>query len=172
MPEALPTFSTNHVDARPVHFIYHVPKCAGQTIHSHLSTYAPKGTYHRLKKRKGPSRFFSARYEPVGMPEAEHFRAIGGHFLGSSIERIFDGRQINRSILLRDPVSQFVSHYNFRMMRYLSEGWQTYPPDIAYQARPRNFVTHYILRNFLEIPWPRLLSLSALEKYVAVNRFL
>jgi hypothetical protein len=112
------------------------------------------------------------RYELDGMPDAEHLRAIGGHFIGSSIERIFNGRQIERSILLRDPVSQFVSHYNFRMMRYLSQGWQTYPLEIAYQARPRNFVTHYILRNFLEISWPRLLSLSAVEKYVAVNRFL
>ena len=73
---------------------------------------------------------------------------------------------------MRDPVSHFVSHYNFRMMRYLSQGWQTYSIDIAYRARQRNFVTHYILRNFLEISWPRLLSLSAVEKYVAVNRFL
>jgi hypothetical protein len=174
MTEALRTIPTplNQVDARPVHFIYHVPKCAGRTVHCHLSTYAPQGTYHRLKKRKGPSRFFLPRYQLAGMPDAEHLRAIGGHFIGNSIERIFNNRQIDRSILLRDPVSQFVSHYNFRMMRYLSQGWQTYSPDIAYQARPRNFVTHYILRNFLEISWPRLLSLSSLEKYVAVNRFL
>ena len=174
MTEALRTLPMplTPFNARPVHFIYHVSKCAGQTVHCHLSAHAPTGTYHQLKKRKGPSRFFLPRYELAGMPNAEHLRAIGGHFIGNSIERIFNERQIKRSILLRDPVSQFVSHYNFRMMRYLSQGWQTYSPDIAYQARPRNFVTHFILRNFLEISWPRLLSLSALEKYVIVNRFL
>jgi len=106
------------------------------------------------------------------MPKAEHLRAIGGHYIGSSIERIFAGRQIRRSILLRDPVSQFISHYNFRMMRYLSQGLQAYSLEIAYHARPRNFLTHYILSNFLEISWPRLMSLSAQEKYVGVNRFL
>jgi hypothetical protein len=106
------------------------------------------------------------------MPDAEQLRAIGGHFLGKSIEDIFANRQIERSILLRDPVSQFVSHYNVRMMRYVLRGRQTYSPEIAYRARQRNFATHHILRNFLEISWPRLLSLSALDKYVAVNQFL
>jgi hypothetical protein len=160
------------VGAKPIHFIFHVPKCAGTTVHCHLSTCAPAGTYHRLKKRKGPSRFFLPPHDLAGMPDAEQLRAIGGHFIGNSIEDIFKGRQIERSILLRDPVSQFVSHYNVRMMRYLLRGRQTYSPDIAYRARQRNFVTHHILRNFLEISWPRLLSLSALEKYVAVNRLL
>jgi hypothetical protein len=106
------------------------------------------------------------------MPDAEQLRAIGGHFIGKSIEDIFKNRQIERSILLRDPVSQFVSHYNVRMMRYLLRGRQTYSPEIAYRARQRNFVIHHILRNFLEISWPRQLSLSALEKYVAVTQFL
>ena len=144
------------VGASPIHFIFHVPKCAGRTVHCHLSTHAPTGTYHRLKKRKGPSRFFLPRYELAGMPDAEHLRAIGGHFLGNSIERIFNGRQINRSILLRDPVGQFVSHYNFRMMRYLSQGWQTYSP--AYRlssttAELRNPLhSEQLSRNFLATP--------------------
>jgi hypothetical protein len=162
----------DQTERKPIHFIFHVPKCAGHTIHSHFSTYAPEGTYHRLKKRKGFSRLFLPRYQLTGMPDPQGLRALSGHFIGNSIEHIFAGRQIERSILLRDPVSHFVSYYNFRMMRYLSQGWQTYSPDIAYRARQPNFVTHYILRNFLEISWPRLLSLSAVEKYVAVNRFL
>lgn len=142
------------------------------TVHRHLSAHAPKGTYYRVRKRKGPGRFFLPPYRLAGIPDPRGLRALGGHFVGSSIEDIFKDRQIERSILLRDPVSHFVSHYNFRMMRYLSQGWRTYSPGIAYRALQRNFTTHYILRNFLEISWPRLLSLSAVEKYVAVNRFL
>jgi hypothetical protein len=174
MTEIPQTFhaQSGQLAAEPIHFIFHVPKCAGHTMHCHLSKYLPKGTYYHTKKRKGPSRFFQPRYQLAGMPDAQGLKAIGGHFIGTSLERIFEGRQIKRSILLRDPVSQFVSHYNFRMMRYLSQGWQTYPPDIAYKARQPNFVTHYILRNFLELSWPRLISLSAAEKFAAVNRFL
>ena len=161
-----------HAERMPIHFVFHVSKCAGCTIHSHLATYAHKGSYYRLHKRKGFSRLFLPRYLLSGSPAPQDLKAVGGHFLGRSIEHLFAGRPIKRSILLRDPLSQFVSHYNFRMMRYLSQGLGIYSPDIAYRARQPNFVTHFILRNFLEIPWPRLLSLSALEKYAAVNQFL
>ena len=161
-----------HAERMPVHFVFHMSKCAGCTIHWHLDTYAPKESYYRLNKRKGFSRLFLPRYHLSGLPKPRDLKAVGGHFLGRSIEYLFAGRPIKRSILLRDPLSQFISHYNFRMMRYLSQGLGTYSPDIAYQARQRNFVTHFILRNFLEIPWPRLLTLSAVEKYAAVNQFL
>jgi hypothetical protein len=161
-----------HAERMPVHFVFHLSKCAGCTIHWHLATHLRKGSYYRPNKRKGFSRLFLPRYELTGMPEPQHLKAVGGHFLGRSIEHLFAGRPIKRSILLRDPVSHFVSHYNFRMMRYLSQGLGTYSPEIAYRARQPNFLTHFILRNFLEIPWPRILSLSAVEKYAAVNRFL
>jgi ribosome modulation factor len=81
-------------------------------------------------------------------------------------------RPLKRSILLRDPVSHAVSYYNFRMMRYLSEGLNPYSFKLAYAATQRNFVTHYILRNFLELPWSRLACLSDDEKYEIVNAFL
>src|SRR5262245_48355897 len=132
-PCTVPT-PVSRADAGPIHLIYHVPKCAGCSVHCHLSTHAPTGTYHRVNKRRGPGRFFLP-YDLSRMPEPEHLRAIGGHYIGSSIERVFAGRKIRRSILLRDPVSQFVSHYNFRMMRYLSQGLQPYSLEIAYRAR-------------------------------------
>jgi hypothetical protein len=106
------------------------------------------------------------------MPHPQQIKALGGHHIGTSIDRLFADRPIRRSILLRDPVSHAVSYYNFRMMRYLSQGLKTYSFDLAYRARPKNFITHFILSNFLEISWPRLLILSAIEKYALVNQFL
>lgn len=167
-----PDTEADDFPARRVHLIFHIPKCAGQTIHHHLSTYAPKGSYYRVRRRRGPSRLFFKKYALDGMPDTHGVRAIGGHCLGNSIERIFDGRHIERSILVRDPVTHFVAHYNFRMMRYISQGLRPYSLDLAYQARQRNFITHFILRNFLEMSWPRLMSLSAVEQYVTVNQFL
>ena len=156
----------------PVHLICHVPKCAGHTIDRHLERLLPPGAYHGTKKRRGIRRFLSTRQDIEAMPDPTRIRAVCGHFLGISIESSFAGRALKRSILLRDPVSHAVSYYNFRMMRYLSEGLNPYSFKLAYAATQRNFVTHYILRNFLELPWSRLASLSDDEKYEIVNAFL
>ncbi len=157
---------------RPLHIVFHVPRCAGQTVHRHLSRHAPKGSYLRLRKRKGQNRLFLPQYQIAEMPDPRSVNAISGHWIGRSIEQYFDDRPIARSILLRDPVSQFVSHYNFRMMRYISQGLQPYSPEIAYRSRQRNYVTHCILRIFAENSWPRLMSLSASEKYAEAEQFL
>jgi hypothetical protein len=157
-------------DGRAVQFIYHVPKCAGQTIDRHLSALLPNA-YHRLRKRRGLGRLFR-RYDLVRMPNPEATKALGGHFIGISLEPLFAGRGIERSILLRDPMSHMVSYYNYRMMRYISQGLQPYGFATAYGATQRNFITHYILRNFLELSWARLARLSDQEKYDLVNAFL
>ena len=143
------------VETRPVHIFFHLPRCAGQTIHRHLSSHAPAGTYFRVRKRKGASRIFVPKYSVSDMPDPGELNAISGHWVGDSIVRKFPDRPIARSILLRDPVSQFISHYNFRMMRYLSVGLRPYPIEVAYRARRRNFLTHFILRTFAETPWWR-----------------
>jgi hypothetical protein len=57
-------------------------------------------------------------------------------------------------------------------MRYISEGLHPYSFEIAYEATQRNFITHYILRNFLELPWTKLATLTDEEKYDIVNAFL
>ena len=160
------------VETRPVHIFFHLPRCAGQTIYRHLSSHAPAGTYFRVRKRKGASRIFVPKYSVSEMPDPGELNAISGHWVGDSIVRKFPDRPIARSILLRDPVSQFISHYNFRMMRYLSVGLRPYPIEIAYRARRRNFMTHFILRTFAETPWWRLRSLSAAEKCAAADEFL
>lgn len=76
---------------------------------------------------------------------------------------------MKRFILLRDPASHLVSYYNFRITRYLSQGLQPYSFDVAYGATQRNFVTHYILSNFLELPWWRIALMSEQDKYDVVN---
>jgi hypothetical protein len=157
---------------RTVHFIYHVPKCAGQTVHRHLAMVLTGNAYHRIRKQRGWRRLLFSRYDDRKLPEPEQLSAIGGHYLGVSLDQRFSGREIKRSILLRDPVSHFISLYNYRMMRYLSQGWHPYSFELAYRATQRNRITHHVLRNFLELPWGRLLRLSDQEKYDIVNGFL
>lgn len=156
----------------PVHFIYHVPKCAGQTIDGHFSSVLPRAAYYKTAKRRGPGRFLFTRHDLSKLADPSGTRIVAGHFLGVSLDDVFAGRPIKRSILLRDPVSHSLSYYNFRMMRYLSHGMYPYSFDVAYGAMRRNFVTHYILRYFLEMSWARVASLSDENKYDIVNAFL
>jgi hypothetical protein len=155
-----------------VHFIYHVPKCAGQTIDRHLAGTLAPDAYCRTTRKRGVGRFLSSRHAFEQQPHPHRTKVISGHFLGPSVEPVVAGRELKRSILLRDPVSHAVSYYNFRMMRYRSEGLHAYSFALAYGAMQRNFITHYILRNFLELPWHRLARLSDNDKYDIVNAFL
>jgi len=157
--------------ASPVHFVYHIPKCAGRTIDRHLALSLPQSAYHRMKKRRGLGRFVT-RYDCSDLPDPRAVRVVSGHFLGISVDRLFERRLIKRSLLLRDPASHFVSYYNYRMTRYLSEGMQPYGVEVAYGAMQRNFITHYILKNFLELSWTQIASLSDQDKYDLVNAFL
>ena len=161
----------NGVRSRPVHFVYHVPKCAGRTIDRHLARSLPQPDYHRMKKRRGLGRFIT-RYDHAQLPNPNTARVVSGHYLGISIDPLFERRLIKRSLLLRDPASHFVSYYNYRMTRYISEGMQPYGVELAYGAMQRNFITHYVLRNFLELTWAQIASLSDEDKYDLVNAFL
>jgi hypothetical protein len=58
------------------------------------------------------------------------------------------------------------------MMRYLAQGLHPYSFEVAYRARRRNFISHFILKNFVQIPWNRLVRLHENEKYEIVNAFL
>jgi hypothetical protein len=88
------------------------------------------------------------------------------------MESQFAGRDIKKSALLREPLDHFISHYNFRMMRYIAAGQHPYGFALAYRARQRNFITHHILKNFLALSWAAIARLSDDEKYDIVNAFL
>ncbi len=106
------------------------------------------------------------------MFDPNRLRVVGGHFLGISLESLFAGRPVKRFMLLRDPASHLVSYYNYRITRYLSQGLQPYSFGVSYGSTRRNFITHYILRNFLELPWWRITLMSDQDKYDIANAFL
>jgi hypothetical protein len=165
------TRSNGAVRTAPVHFVYHVPKCAGRTIDRHLALSLPRSLYLRLRRRRGLGRFVT-RYDSANIADTSAVRVVGSHYLGVSFDSLFEHRLIKRSLLLRDPASHFVSYYNYRMTRYLSEGLQPYSVSVAYGAMQRNFITHYVLKNFLELTWTQIASLSDQDKYDLVNAFL
>jgi hypothetical protein len=112
------------------------------------------------------------RHRRDGLNDAAQVRAVSGHDVGCSLEHLFRGREIRRAVLLRDPLSLQLSLYNYRMMNHLNRGFGTYSFDLHLRALPRDWVAHRLLARWLEIPWPRLMTMSGAQKYRILNRML
>jgi len=151
---------------RAVYFILHIPKTAGQTIQYHLAEHCPPGAFWSPRRVPYPLSLFGGR------GDASRVRAVAGHDLGSSLDRQFPGREIRRVALLREPLSLQLSLYNYRMMNHLAKGLGTYGFAVHLRAQPRDFIAHWLLARWLEIPWPRLLVMSDADKYRLLNRAL
>lgn len=140
----------------------HVPKCAGTTVERHLIDQlgdkrvwiAPKRT------RKFPLDLFTHKYRRELPERHDEIKAISGHFIGKSAEDLFPDRRIVRSIILREPESMMLSYYNYRMMRYLTEGQHTYSFSLFLRATRVNPLAHFLLERWLEMPWVQLVRLS------------
>jgi len=155
-----------------VYFILHIPKTAGQTIQYHLAEHCPPGAFWSPRGMPYPLSLFGRRHRLAGSGEVGQVRAVAGHDVGSSLERQFPDREIRRVVLLREPLSLQLSLYNYRMMNHLAKGLGTYPFAVHLRAQPRDFIAHWLLARWLEIPWPRLMVMSDDAKYRLLNRAL
>jgi hypothetical protein len=144
----------------------HVPKCAGTTIERYLLDGLGKtGVWLAPKRtRKFPLDLFTYKYDRTLPREPDAIKAVSGHFIGRSVENLFPGRRIVRSIILREPESLMLSYYNYRMMRYLAQGKHAYPFPLFLRATRMNPVAHFLLERWLELPWIQLLQLSDQRK--------
>lgn len=163
----MPTKSDPRRDG-PVYFLLHIPKTAGQTIQVHLADHCAPGVFWQSRRRVRPGR----RARPGDLPDVKCARVISGHHIGRSLEDFFPGREIRRVVLLRDPLQLQLSFYNWQMMDYLAKGLGTYSFDLHLRALPRDFIAHFLLSRWLEIPWPRLMAMADERKYEILNRML
>ena len=155
-----------------VYFILHIPRTAGQTIEYHLEEHCPPGALWSPRRLPYPLPLFGRRHRRAGRGDTARVRAVAGHDLGSSLEGQFLGREIRRVVLLREPLSLQLSLYNYRMMNHLAKGLGTYGFAVHLRAQPRDFIAHWLLARWLEIPWPRLMAMSDDDKYQVLNRAL
>jgi hypothetical protein len=152
--------------ADPLLIHVHVPKCAGTTIEKHLeSQLGHAGLWMPPKRtRRFPLGWFSYKYDPTLPGRAEQVRAVSGHYIGRSIEKIFSERRIVRSVVLREPESFMLSYYNFRMMRYLRDGQHPYSLTLFLRSTRMNPIAHFLLDRWTELSWIELVRLSEEKK--------
>jgi len=159
--------------APPVYFFVWLPKTAGTTLYDHLWTHMPR---ERLWEPSLPSalRLLSRhRYDIARMPDLAPIRAVTGHWMGRSLEHLFPGREIRRTVLLRDPIGFQISYYNFRMMRAVASGRRpTLGFDRHLRQMPRDHLALVLLAYWLEMPISTFLRTSDERKYELLNEAL
>lgn len=159
-----------------VYFLVHVPKCAGTTAGKFFETHLKDGylRVQRLHGLKGLARNFygpHASLAGIGEERLERLKVLTGHSLSRSLKRHFTGREIREAVMLRDPLSYFVSLYNFHFAQHRDFGYAA-PPAFAhwYRGVRKNPVSRFILNHYLEIGHPLIYRYSSAQRLALLER--
>lgn len=156
---------------RVVHFLLHVPKCAGTTVERHFE--ARLGNAFLLAPRWDSvwRNVIGNRYPGlVGDPRLAGLRVVSGHSLSVSFKRLLPGVEIRESVLLRDPVGYHLSLYNYRWSWH-RQGHAPEPPSFArwYSVQRRNPIARFLLTRYLEEGVPALYRLSSAARLARIE---
>ncbi len=145
----------------PVHFFLHVPKCAGTTVERHFERTLGDG-FLIAPRWKNPLREIVGNRYSLTQAELADVRAVSGHSLSVSLKKLFPGREVRESVLLRDPIGYLLSFYNYRIWRHEEHG-EVAPPSFEdwYSAQRRNPISRFLLHRYFEIGYPALYLMSS-----------
>ena len=161
------------LESGPVFLLPHVPKCAGTTVELHLAEHLRSGFWSPARRARSlPVEIFGRKWDARLPGPAEAVRAVSGHYVGRSVERLFPGREVWRGVLLRDPAELLLSWYNYRMMRYRAAGRVPYPFELALAAQPVDPMAHFLVERWCELPWWRIAAMSAGAKRAMLDGML
>jgi hypothetical protein len=86
--------------------------------------------------------------------ERESLRSIGGHPLNREFTDFFPNRQIREVVVVREPASRLVSHYNFSMTMRSRRGQSIVSFEEFVDSEPDNFMTQFLAKRLGETrPW-------------------
>ena len=144
----------------PVHFLLHIPKCAGTTVESHFARHLGPAFLLAPRWEHVARNFIGNRYPGIDMTGV---RAVSGHSLSISLKRHIDA-PVAQSVLLRDPLGYFLSFYNYRWSRHA--GGDAKPPGFAtwYATQRRNPISRFILNRYFEQGVPALYRFSSADR--------
>lgn len=150
------------MSGRVVHFLLHVPKCAGTTVEAHFQAHLGDAFMFAPRWESPLRNVLGNRYPGLEAGRLAHVRAVSGHSLSESMRALFPGAELRRSVLLRDPASYLLSFYNYRWTRF-EQGWGGRPPEFGtwYRAQRRNPISRFLLNRYFGQGVPALYRLSS-----------
>ncbi len=145
--------------AEPVHFLLHVPKCAGTTVERHFETHLGEGFRIAPRWENMARDVIGNRYPGI---DVTGLRVVSGHSLSVSLKAHFPDTDIRESVLLRDPVGYLLSFYNYRWTRH-GEGTGPRPPSFEtwYARQRRNPISRFLITRYFEQGVPTLYRFSS-----------
>lgn len=148
--------------SRIVHFLLHVPKCAGTTVETHFRTHLNHRFLMAPRWENVLRNVIGNRYPSLDAASLDGVQVVSGHSLSRGLATRFPGAQIRESVLIRDPVSFMLSLYNYRWTRF-EEGWGDQPPPFErwYRSQRRNPVSRFLLVRYFDQGVPALYRLSS-----------
>lgn len=152
--------------ARVVHFLLHVPRCAGTSVGEHFRAHLGEA-FLIAPRWHNPLRLVLAERHAMRAddPRLARLKVVTGHSLGVSLKRHLAGAETRESVLLREPVGQLVSLYNHRIASHRA-GTAPEPPAFPawYRAQRRNPVSRFLLSHYFERRGPALYALSSRDR--------
>lgn len=162
----MPAASPASPPARVVHFLVHVPRCAGTSVGEHFRAHLGAGFLLAPRWHNPLRLFLGERYamRPED-PRLAALKVVTGHSLGVSLKRHLASAEIRESALLRDPVSYLVSLYNHRAAQHCA-GAGPRPPAFAEwcRAQRRNPVSRFLISHYFERRVPALYAHSSRDR--------
>ncbi|MEM1299550.1 MAG: hypothetical protein AAGH68_09750 [Pseudomonadota bacterium] len=150
---------------RVVHFLLHVPKCAGTTVEGHFRAHLGEGYMYAPRWENPLRNILGNRYPSLRADDLDHVHAVSGHSLSTGMRALFPGAEVREAVLLRDPTGYLLSFYNYRWTRY-DEGWGTEPPPFErwYAGQRRNPISRFLMNRYFEIGVPALYCFSSADR--------
>jgi hypothetical protein len=146
---------------RVVHFILHVPKCAGTTVESHFERHLGPA-FLRAPRWESPLRNVIGNRYRLPPERLARLRVASGHSLSRSLAAHLPGAEIRESVLLRDPLGYFLSFYNYRWTWHdLGHGPRPPAFETWYAGQRRNPISRFLLNRYFGWGIPALYGLSS-----------
>lgn len=150
---------------RIVHFLLHIPKCAGTTVEAHFRTHLGERFRTAPRWESVLRNFVGNRYPNLSEESLRDVDVVSGHSLGAQMKALFGDAEVRESVLLRDPTGYLLSFYNYRWTRF-DEGWGPEPPVFLkwYNAQRRNPITRFLLNRYFDQAVPALYRMSSWQR--------
>ena len=151
---------------RTVHFLVHVPKCAGTTVEWHFRDHL-RSRFLWAPRWRNPLRDIIGNRFPSLDPAALHeIAVVSGHSLSANLAAHFPGAEIREYVLLRDPVGWHLSMYNYRLERSGGDG----PSFVRwYRTVRRNPISRFLLNRYFGIGVPALYGMSSAARLACLE---
>ena len=159
----------------------HVPKCAGTTVTRHFQNMLlPIELWQVRVRRDFPFpmslmgrrknvRLFSRKFDDQPPTDLDNVKFVSAHVIGRSIEHRFKDKDTRIVTLMRDPVAQVVSQYNFYAARLVDRGITPPGFHVYLNLVEPNPVVNFWLRNWLELNQFEIARLSSEEKIEVIE---